>query len=261
MAWTYVGSGPAITRGGVNPITNLTVTLPSGVQEGDLILVQLQTFGVNNSPPIPTISTTTGEGRFFFSTEINGNDATNHRLHTCLIKYNLTTQNPVYSFTGTGTTGNNGDSYAARAHAFRPGEGFQVKTTTNTLFKIAQSAATAFITFPSMDTSPTPANNGSVLWLGSGGKSNDIQSNNPQILDSDTLNPPTVGTWEQVFTETTAGSDCSCVCIWSLNFPTNTQGPLIRFADTGQSGFIVSIARYIEEELLPEPARSHGYIL
>lgn len=225
MAWTFVAAGTATTRGGVNPITNWTIPLPAGVAVGDLVLLQLQTYGVNASPPIPQNPTDWTQ----LALITNGGTST-HRHYYGYREFTSTTTNPVVSFTGTGTTGNSGDSYVARTFAFRPGAGF---TWDIDVTGTPSTNASANAIGPASGITPsTLGSTLSTLVVGSFGKPNDIASTNLVTL------APTNFTANLV--ETITGLDAGAVHIHRLNAPQTETGNLT-VADTGNAQVGASI--------------------
>jgi hypothetical protein len=228
MAWTFRGSTSAV-RGGSNPPANWTsLILPGNLAIGDLLVLQIQTFGVNASPPIP--QNPTGWTQVALIT--NGGTS-NHRHYFGYRQYTSTTVNPVLTFTGTGTTGNNGDSYTTRVMAFRPGAGF---TWEIDVTGTASTNASANSIGPATGITPTTLSGGaSSLVVGSFGKPNDFLSVGTAPTD-----------YTGLLTETTTGSDASCYFIRRLDAPQTATGNLT-VTDTGQAGVGASILTSFKE--------------
>lgn len=243
MAWTFVAAGAATTRGGSQPITAWTIGLPAGVANGDLVLLQIQTYGVNASPPVP--QNPTGWTQLALIT--NGGTST-HRHYYGYRQFTTGTTNPVVSFTGTGTTGNNGDSYVARTFAFRPGVGF---TWDIDVTGTASTNASANAIGPATGITPSTLTGGaSTLVVGSFGKPNDIASTNLVTL------APTNFTANLV--ETTTGLDAGAVHIHRLNAPQTATGNLT-VADTGNAQVGASILVSFKEVAIAPTAVGRSF--
>jgi hypothetical protein len=248
MTWGLGGTatthlGAATTRGGSNPPTNWTIPLPTGSATGDLILLQIQIHGRNASPPVP--QNPTGWTQIALIT--NGGTST-HRHYYGYIRRTASTTNPVVSFTGTGTTGNNGDSYVARTIAFRPGAGFDWEID---VIGTESTNASANAIGPATGITPTTLTGGaSTLLVGSFGKPNDIASTNLVTL------APTDFTANLV--ETTTGSDAGAVHIRRLNAPQTATGNLT-VADTGNAQVGASILVSFKEVAIAPVGGSRSF--
>lgn len=226
MAWTFVGltTTGTFTRGGSSPIANFTIDIPTGTAVGDLLLLQLQTYGVNASPPIPQ----NPSGWTQLALITNGGTST-HRHYYGYREFTAGTTNAVISFTGTGTSGTSGDSYVARIFTFRPGDGF-----TWDIDVIGTPSTNASANAIGPASGITPSTLGSTLRtlvVGSFGKPNDIASTNLVTL------APTGFTAN--LTETTTGLDAGAVHIHRLNDSTATGN--LTVADTGNAQVGASI--------------------
>jgi hypothetical protein len=253
MAWGLGGTltgvsttylGVATVRGGSNPPTNWTIQLPAGSATGDLILLQIQTYGVNASPPVPQNPTDWTQ----LALINNGPTLTNHRHYYGYIRRTASTTNPVVSFTGTGTAGNSGDSYVARTIAFRPGVGFDWEIdVTGTASTNASTNAIG----PATGITPTTLTGGaSTLVVGSFGKPNDIASTNLVTL------APTNFTANLV--ETTTGLDAGAVHIHRLDAPQAATGNLT-VADTGNAQVGASILVSFKEVAIAPVGGSRSF--
>lgn len=239
MAWTFVAAGAATTRGGSQPITAWTIGLPAGVADGDLVVLQIQTFGVNASPPVPVNPT----GWTQLALITNGGTS-NHRHYVGYREFTTGTTNPVISFTGTGTTGNAGDSYTARTLAFRPSAGF---TWDIDVIGTESTNASANSIGPATGITPTTLTGGaSTLVVGSFGKPNDF-------LSGGTAPAGFTG----LLTETTTGSDASCYWIRRLNNSAATGN--LTVTDTGQPGVGASILVSFKEVSLTPAAVGRSF--
>lgn len=242
MAWTFVAAGTATTRGGSQPITAWTIPLPAGVANGDLVVLQIQTYGVNASPPVPTNPT----GWTQLALITNGGTS-NHRHYYGYRQFTTGTTNPVVSFTGTGTTGVSGDSYVARTFAFRPGAGF---TWDIDVTGTPSTNASANAIGPASGITPTTLTGGaSTLVVGSFGKPNDIASTNLVTL------APAGFTANLV--ETTTGLDAGAVHIHRLNDSTATGN--LTVADTGNAQVGASILVSFKEVSLTPAAVGRSF--
>lgn len=204
MAWTFVNAGGAAIRGGAgatNPPAAFQVGLPAGVATGDLILLQLQVSGGSANPPVPISPT----GYTQIALITNGG-AGNSRHWYGYRRYVAGDLNPSFTFTGAGTTTvNNGDTYTARAFAYRPGAGYDwLIDVTGT----ASTNASSTNIGPATGITPTTLNSPlQTLIVGSFGKSNDFNvATSPANF---------VGTT----TSSTTGIDGSCHHIHRLNPP------------------------------------------
>ncbi len=234
MAWTFLGSTSAV-RGGSNPPANWTsLILPGNLAIGDLLVLQIQTFGVNASPPVPVNPTDWTQIAL-----ITNGGTSNHRHYFGYREYTSTTVNPVLTFTGTGTTGNNGDSYTTRVMAFRPGAGFTWEI--DVIGTPSTNASANNIGPASGITTTTLSGGARTLIVGSFGKPNDFLS----------VGTPPAG-YTGLLTETTTGSDASCYFIRAFNVPptlepAQTVTGNLTVTDTGQAGVGASILTSFKE--------------
>ena len=244
MAWTFVAAGAATTRGGSSPIANWTIPLPAGAAVGDLLVLQIQTFGVNASPPVPQNPTDWTQVAL-----ITNGGTSNHRHYYGYREFTTGTTNPVVSFTGTGTTGNNGNSYTARTLAFRPGAGF---TWEIDVIGTESTNASANSIGPATGITPTTLSGGaSSLVVGSFGKPNDFAGAGTAPTN-----------YTGLLTETTTGSDASCYFIRRLDAPQTATGDLT-VTDTGQAGVGASILTSFKEVavVVADGGRSQAIII
>lgn len=195
MAFLYRGAGTA--SNGNNSAT-LTPTLPTGWQVGDLLVVQVQTFGGTNSR-VPSMGGT-------WSSTVWANGTAQHLLAWKIAESGET--NPVVTFTGTGVAG---DTQVTRCFAFN---------SDTAGLNIALDVHGATSTNASADnigpiSGITVGGSGSNLSLVSAGKTNDY--NGVGTLTNYT---------QAALTESTTGNDAGMALLYRLATPSGATGSL-----------------------------------
>ncbi len=195
MAFVYRGAG---TAGNGNNATSLTPTLPTGWQVGDLLVVQVQTFGGTNSR-VPSMDGT-------WSSTVWANGTAEHLLAWKIAESGES--NPTVTFTGTGATG---DTQVTRCFAFYSDASGVV---------IALDADGATSTNASADNigpidGITVGGSGGNLSLVSAGKTNDY--NGVGTLTNYT---------QAALTESTTGNDAGMALLYRLATPSGATGSL-----------------------------------
>lgn len=262
MAWSIAGTTTTFTngvsRGGSNPITNWTITLPSGAANGDLLVLQLHVTGATlANPPVPV--TPAGWTQLGLITTTNtvvpASGISNRHLYAYTQRTASTTL--VVSFTGAGNATATGDSYVARVLAFRPGVGF---TWDIDVIGTPSTNASANAIGPAAGITPTTLTGGaSTLVVGSFAKANDIAvAGTVTTTNIPALVPAGFTNGISRLVETTSGFDAGIVHIYRLNAPQTATGNLT-VADTGNAQVGSSILASFKEVAIAPVGGSRSF--
>lgn len=236
MSWSYIATGAA---GNGNNASSLAPGLPAGIQAGDLLVLQVQTFGGTSSR---TPSTPAGWTPFDGSNGFTQNGTSSHGFW-----YRVATGSdsaPTIAMSGTGVAA---DTQLSRIHAYRSSRGAA----------FAPVLVGSWTTNASADnigpitgiTVPSPVNGGQLLTLISAGKANDFNGNGS--LTNYT---------EAALSESTTGNDAGMTLMYRLNTPSGATGNLTVTDDGGTASAAVGIGVIVafDEGLLVSPSGSEA---
>lgn len=233
MAWSYVATGAA---GNGNNATSLSPGLPAGIQAGDLLVLQVQTFGGTSARTPDTPSDWTP---FDGSTGFTQNGTSSHGWWYQIYAAQSA---PTITMSGTGVAG---DTQLSRIHAFRSSRGSAYAPVTVGAF--TPNASADNIGPITGITVPSPANGGEVLTLISAGKSNDFNGQG-------TLTDYT----QAALSESTTGNDAGMTCMYRLNTPSGATGNLTVTDNggTASNGVGIGVIVAFDEGIVLSPTGS-----
>jgi hypothetical protein len=236
VSWSYVASGAA---GNGNNASSLAPGLPAGIQAGDLLVLQVQTFGGTSAR---TPSTPSGWTAFDGSNGFTQNGTSAHGFW-----YRIATGSdsaPTITMSGTGAAN---DTQVSKIHAFRSSRG--PANAPVTVGSWSTNASADDIGPITGITVPSAANGGNVLTLISAGKANDFNGNGS--LTNYT---------ESSLTESTTGNDAGMTLMYRLSTPSGATGSLTVTDNggTASAGVGIGVIVAFDEPLLLSPTGSEG---